>query len=436
MMDDLARLPTGISRPWHGILRNNADDTAATLTLADGSAKPWPAPLTSGDCWLLRRPGWPAADPVAGADGRQYLDYCLQPHGTGADPWLLVYAADGVPWLIGVAPAILPAAGSDPERIHYQCWGIPYGRIGQPPADWIAMVPTTPGADNLPSAPYMPDASVLGLGAMQWDPATLMSVSSDGRRWLFKVVAFGLGTPATTDSLLGIYELVFTGGSGTTTPPTFSLVHHTGWTGATGTYVDTSTGHTGVIVHAWYAADNAVETVRIDKTYTAGDGGIRGSLRWALKAGTRLLAEAYLRATADANLNGAAIPGAGAGEYAQLTAIPSTADIRTRGIILISLRTTTPAQVRRLRFIPLLQTKSVISLFTDATNYAFTGVDYCAWLGCGTPGTQDTTTITDTASDVTVDGETMTYTLGKYAGTWHPVTGELLRCQPSRVAFV
>ncbi|MDP2431254.1 MAG: hypothetical protein Q8O33_04430 [Pseudomonadota bacterium] len=449
MIDAGAFLPRKIGRPWHGRIDNAADGLSATLTLANATTRPWPYPLDACDAWLLRRPvatarlvgdvhagnpglfpppdapDWPLTTAEESAQGKRILDYSLQPNGTGAAPWLLTFAADGTPWVIGVAVEIVGA------EIVYALYGIPYGRIGRPPADWIALAPRAAGEDRLDANAYLPTGDMLPLGPLTRDPAALLSVSGDGKKWLMKVSAPDPEERTDVHCVLGLYEVIFSGGAGAT-PPVFRLQHRMGWTQTAGTYMP-GVGYSNIVIHAWYTALGEIETVELVQARDPNDG-VRGSLTWYLMAGARVLAQAYLRATAPVTLNNAALPGAIAGEYAVIPAPSATSDIRRRHLMRVVLRVLSGAQ-RELLLSARRQSRSLISLYALTTNVAGTAIDGYLWIGAGTPGTQDPTTLPDTATVLSVIDGNITYAVSHPHGAWHPVTGETIRCSDAPVSF-
>lgn len=462
---NLLALPRKIGRPWHGLLRNAADGQSASLTLDNGTIRPWPAPLEGNDAWLLQRPvatarllldvhngapgvfpplnapDWPLTSAAESARGLRYLDYAIAPHGTGAGGFPIVFAADGTPWVIGANPVTYADGG---QTAIWSLTGWPYGRIGQAPAAGVALEPSVAGADRLALAPYVPDSGVVfDVPAAISLPMKALSISSDGKRWLMKVSASDhVAQEPPISCVLGIYEVVFSGGNATT-PPTFKLAHALGWFDAMG--VETDGNYVGRVIHAWYTPQDQVELVAMDREFT--DGGYFGGATWRLWAGNRLIAQAVIRFESTAStLNGEPIPGGVFAGGGGLSGIPgeqfNLGDIRLRHHYVSALIDGTPDH----RFIltPRLQSNSVIGLYAATAPMGSANIDWSRWIGAGSPSGYDASTIPDGGSVAIIPAPQICSACLPYAnyspdhlhGSWHPKTHQILRNQLHRIAFV
>lgn len=468
---NLIALPGKIGRPWHGLVRNAVDGQSATLTLGNGSTRPWPTPISSNNSWLLQRPvatarlcldvhagtpgtfppadapDWPLTSAAESAQGMRYLDHAIGPHGTGAGAFPIVFAADGTPWVIGANPITYVDAGTTAV---WSLDGWPYGRIGRAPAAGLPLTPTISGADRLPLAPYSPDSSVILDAPLQMalDYGAL-AISSDGKRWLLRVSASDhVALEPPVSCVLGLYEIVFSGGNATT-PPTFRLVHVMGWQEAMGLEVMVpdpySWARTGRVVHAWYTASDEVETVTLDRT--ADDGGYYGRETFLLWAGNRQIAQAVIvRGAGDSTLNGEPIPGlvfsGGGGGGGVVGEQLSPNDIRLRHHYTSTLVSGDPDH--RFVLTPRLLSNQVIGLYAATALVGSAVIDWSRWIGAGTPSGVDPATLTDNGTVAIIPAPPACPNCKPYAryspahphGTWHPKTHQLIRNQSEPVAFV
>lgn len=462
-----------IGRPWHGLARNAPDAQSASLTLDNGGSRPWPAPLIGNDAWLLKRPvararlcvdvhagtpgqypppdtpGWPLTTPAEAALGMRYLDYALVPHGLATGSGLVAFAADGTPWLIEHAIAKDVPTG----KLVWSAQGRPHGRLGAPPAAWTPLAAGAAGTDRLDYAPYEPTSDLYDVPPQY--AAQVISLSQDGKRLLVKYTATDLvAREAPISCVLGLFEVVLSGGDATT-PPTLRLEHRIGWQQAASTWETglpsgdggtNAAGYRNIVIHAWYDALDEVELVMLDVVwdYTAC---FYSHHRLTLRAGLRLLAEATVCVADGVYLNGEAFPSPAwylqtpyhqAGQRYGL-------DVRIRHLFTGVVYTgEVPGPTEDFIFSPRLQSNTVVSLYAGATTQGGATIAWSRWIGAATPGTVDTATVSDTGTVETIPAPPDCPTCEPYPlfhpanpnGTWHPATHSLTRNQPSHIAFV
>lgn len=444
-----AAIPSKLGRPWHGLVANSADGLTATLTLGNSATSPWPAPITNNDAWLLRppvararliaqvfdgppgelpppdAPDWPLTTAAESAAGMRYLDHSLQPWGTGAGGFLVAYAADLTPWMLGIASVTVESG-----EMVWQVYARPFGSLGAAPVDWVAITPHHTGADRLPIAPYQPPPEHVTAGPLVIEYAALLSVSSDGRRWLMAVTAES--SYGGQSIVLGLYEMVLSGGVAGQVP-VWELIHHSAWADVAGTY-DAAVGYTGITVHAWYDTLDEVRPIALAKTRDPDDGGVRGSLTWTLSDGERELSRAHLNLNATCTLNGSPLPGSAAGEYLITAQNSATQDVRARTVLAPTVHVSAGVD-RELWLRVMWQSQSLVGLVAAATSPDGADIAGVVWLGVGTPTATDPAVISGTATVISSGGGSITYDLDRPHGSTHPVTGDIVRQSVVRITF-